>query len=59
MPDEQCAAAQANANARLDGTALTDAEQRLIARRRAGEISQDEFLTAAAALATWIAEETP
>lgn len=49
--DAQRAAEQAEANARLEGVELDDDERALIARRRRGEISQEEFLAAARDLA--------
>ncbi len=49
--DARRAAEQAEANARLEGTELDDDERELIARRRRGEITQEEFLAAARDLA--------
>jgi hypothetical protein len=52
MDDAERAPEQAEANARLDGITLDDDDRELIARRRRGEISHEDFLAAAKALVT-------
>jgi len=52
VPSPVYPAEQAEANARLDGITVDDEERALIACRCPGEISHEDFLTAAEDLAT-------
>jgi hypothetical protein len=51
LPNEQHAAEQTAANARLEGIELHDDEQQLVARRRGGEITHEQFLEQAREIA--------